>query len=77
MASELQFEAVVDKTQASKNPVSHYDRTVVFEFNTDEVKPIAVNIDYLYARSDHFPIYGIQNYEKVINSTVHPPLTTA
>ena len=40
MASELQFEAVVDKTQASKNPVSHYDRTVVFEFNTDEIKPI-------------------------------------
>ena len=41
MASELQFEAVVDKTQASKNPVSHYDRTVVFEFNTDEIKSFA------------------------------------
>lgn len=77
MASELQFEAVVDRTQASKNPVSHYDRTVVFEFNTDEVKPIAVSIDYLYTRSDHFPIYNIQNYDKVIDSTVYPPVTTA
>jgi len=77
MSSELQFESVIDRTQASKNPVNYYDRTVVFEFNTNEVKPIAVTLDYLYARTDHFPIYSIQNYDKAIDNRVSPPVTMA
>ena len=77
MSSELQFESVIDRTRASKNPVNYYDRTVVFEFNTNEVKPIAVTLDYLYARTDHFPIYSIQNYDKAIDNRVSPPVTMA
>ena len=66
-------ESVISTSQASKKVTQFYDRTVVFDFGHG-ITPIAVTLDYLYAQSDQYVVYDIENYEAGVDNTGINPI---
>ena len=63
---DIENESIISTSQASKKVDQFYNRTVVFVFGNG-VQAVAATLDYLYATSDQYPIYKIENYEAGID----------
>lgn len=65
---DLDIESIISTSQASKKVKQFYNKTVVFDFGHG-IEPIAVTLDYLYAMTDQYPVYKIENYEAGIDKS--------
>ena len=74
MATDITTESVISTSQVFDKVDHFYPRTVVFEFGNDEVTTIAVTLDYLYATTDHYISYKIENFEAGIDKTGVEPI---